>query len=207
MPVRQLLILALFLISAAAQANTLELLEALPPSPADIEEPSIDRSYRLEVVAVSIDAAAEEHASSLAPVETRAYLISLGWWETRFALNVHQRRCRSTECDAHPRYIDGKLVVWHRARSPWQFQRWGYTAPVWDSYHGADIGSTMRAARLAAKVMIRGRLACGTPAGAFTYYATGGRCRSSKFDPAPRVATWNRLIFDIRRQGGIASRP
>jgi hypothetical protein len=190
--------------------STHELLRSLPAAPSDAKEEG--RDQRLSVLADGIDLAAaratcqgyfdrercEPHWFEN-PNLLRAYLVTLGWWESKFSKRVHERRCRSYECDAW-RILNsqGELVrIIHRSRSPWQFQRWGYVAKDWDAYQGADPKSTRHAAWAAAKVISRAHRACRSHAGAFTYYATGGRCSSRHFDQAHRRAAWMlRLFFD-----------
>lgn len=214
MHLRVLLLMICLTATAAAKLPTLpsthELLRSLPPAPSDAKEEG--RDQRLAVLADGIDVAAARATCEgyfdrdtcdphwlEDPSLLRAYLVTLGWWESKFSRRVHERRCRSYECDAlRVLNSEGELVrIIHRSRSPWQFQRWGYVAKDWDAYEGSDVRSTRRAAWAAAKVISRAHRACRSHAGAFTYYATGGRCRSRKFDQAPRRAAWMlRLFFD-----------
>ena len=61
-------------------------------------------------------------------------LVTLGFWESRFALNVHKNECAKYECD--PVVRGGK--IFHRARTNWQMQYDKGIAEEWPHMLGAS---------------------------------------------------------------------
>lgn len=110
-------------------------------------------------------------------------LVNLGWWESRYALHVHQNRCRVLigECDAG------------RARSPWQLQisrqvEWRR----WMQIAGTSRAATNEAAHAAADVFAMAHARCKNMEGAIAMYATGKRCKWKR--AADRMAHYRKLL-------------
>ena len=166
----------------------LAVLLAATPHVSDRTEPPESRQERLELLADAMALAVEESVSTgrwtRAPKELGAYLLTVGQWESHWAARIHQAKCLPWECDRG------------RARSPWQFQRWGLLRDAWDRYEGADAGSTRRAARAAALVLSRARRACSSPVGVFAYYHRGTCMPSPAFRRGAenRAKTFQRLM-------------
>ena len=159
----------------------LPILLSLAPYGADHETP-IDREIRMTVIADAIAAAVTE-AEVERPREVAAMLVAAGWWESRFALHVHEGRCRVSigECDHG------------RARSPWQLHRSArMTADEWATMNGADFEATRLAALHAARTLAAARGRCGSVEGAFALYATGSSCHWS--GAAARVRLTQRIL-------------
>ena len=108
-----------------------------------------------------------------APGDLAALVVTKGWWESRYARNVHEGKCAAWECDAVKR---GGVVV-HLARTPWQFQKTAAAAPLWNVMVGTGFEETRNAAWLASVLLSRGYTACGSFRGALVWYARG-RCES-----------------------------
>lgn len=176
----------------------LEIMRGLPPAaygpkPAELLE---ERERRYARIAISID-----QASSRA-VELKKWpgtqdelvgmLVTLGWWESRFAHHVHAGKCRPKlgECDPYKR-ADGTLIA--LAATPWQLQANGIIKPrEWKRLTGTDYISTLRAAWAASRVISRARQACkgGSktwPTRAIARYARGTGCG---WRGAPKRARW-----------------
>jgi hypothetical protein len=120
--------------------------------------------------------------------ELAALLITKGWWESRFAKNVHEGKCDSNECDA-VKLRDGGVV--HRARSPWQLQRTAYSDPEWPTMVGTSFEATRDAAWAAAKVLAEGQRRCKSARGALSWYGWQ-RCEASGV--GNRLVTYERLM-------------
>jgi hypothetical protein len=178
------------------------MLHTLPPAYADIDEPN--RHERLETIAMACTQAVQL-ATCTGPYEQKktceikwnydqydllALIVTKGWWESRFALNVHQGNCRSYECDPIKMRTTGKIV--HLARTPWQFQRTAYSETYWDKMVGTDLESTRLAAYTAAIILSRGRDACKSEQGAIVWYGRG-RCRSDSRHLLNRYHTFTRM--------------
>lgn len=174
------------------------MLMSLPPAYADRQEP--DREQRMEIIAEAISHAtarascSETYALpeckpiwSKSPYRLGALLVTKGWWESRFAKNVHEGKCLPYECDAKK---IGKLVI-HMARSPWQLQRTSYTKGLWHQLEGEDFESTRNAAWVAAKILAKGMDRCHTERGALSWYAVN-RCDWSK--AGNRFLTYKKII-------------
>ena len=89
-------------------AYTLGILLSLPPAYSDQEE--INRNQRMQVIAEAIAQASHratcterfkspdcERVWPDTPQELAALLVTKGWWESRFASNVHQDHCQHIE--------------------------------------------------------------------------------------------------------------
>jgi hypothetical protein len=171
---------------------------SLPPAYADREETG--RAERMTTVANAVvevtaratcaDSYAVPRCSPIWSGDRRslaALLIAKGWWESRFARNVHEGQCRPDECDA----VKWRGQIVHRARSPWQLQRTAYSSPEWDEMVGTSYPATRAAAWAAAKVLSEGSRRCQSPRGALAWYAAG-RCTWS--GAGSRAATYERLM-------------
>lgn len=170
----------------------LSLLVSLPPAYADRYSETEDaREVRMDAIARAVhDATSKatctgrfatdtcEALWSGRPEHLAMLLVTKGWWESRYALNVHEGNCKPWECDA------GK------ARTPWQLQHTSFSAPDWDDMVGVDFESTRRAAWSAAKVLAVGMRRCHSFHGALSWYAS---TRCSWSGAANRMVTYKRL--------------
>lgn len=145
------------------------LLAGLPAYSIDRESPA-EREERMAVVAWSIAAATEEQVMlgrwpSARREELAVMLVTLGWWESRFARHVHAGMCRAHECDHG------------LARSPWQVHAGGpVSAELWGQMADDSRESTLAGARGAARLVVAARGACGSAVdGVIGTYMTG-RC-------------------------------
>lgn len=183
------------------QALLLAVLMTLPPwyQDAKKEEPSA-RAARMEVIAYGIATAVGRATCRVVkdpkckPVWLRSeeelglLLVMKGWWESRFALHIHQDKCRVKigECDAG------------RAKSPWQLQMsLSLPSKDWSRIGGVDKTSTMLAASAAAVVLVRSYGRCKTLEGAISLYATGKSCKWSK--AKDRLLYFRRLQAKARK--------
>ena len=186
--------------------SVMTLLLALPPSYADQDEQN--RSERIETIASAIAQAtsracctgayASDECSRLwagSEESLAALIVTKGWWESRFALNVHRGECKAYECDA-VKLANGTII--HRARTPWQFQRTAFSDPMWDVMVGTELEPTRNAAWTAARILSHGMKSCRNVEGAIAWYATG-RCSWSR--AKDRYATYRKLT------SLLASRP
>jgi hypothetical protein len=162
------------------------LMLALPPHHLDEESPEARRA-RLSVVGQAIDEASARATCRDAaddPSCVRQWpgneqdlgilLVTQAYWESRLALNVHEGRCRSYECDPFINPRTGRLE--HRSRSLWQLQRSSLIEEEWTGLEGVSLEATRNAAYAAAKLLGRGLRACHTVQGAISRYAGVGRC-------------------------------
>ncbi|NBZ95407.1 MAG: hypothetical protein EBR40_03085 [Proteobacteria bacterium] len=175
-------------------------LMSLEPSYGD-KEPWDVREKRMEIVAKAIDDASSKATCSDAyakdgckPAWTRSkkdlalLLVTKGYWESRFAKNVHEGKCRPYECDAHK--INGNVV--HRARSPWQVQRTGLeTADEYSKMRSSTLESTAMSAEVASRHLVMGMNRCRTIKGAISVYGGVGTCNWSGAEG--RLAFFNRI--------------
>lgn len=176
----------------------LAMLMVFPPCYRDKNEPN--RSERMATIASAIDDATARATCSepfdvpdCSPMWSRsqrelaAMLVTKGWWESRFASNVHAGRCGPEECDA----IRYNGIIVHRARSPWQLQRTSFTVDEWSKMVGTDIEATRHAAFAASKILSEGMVRCKTVQGALSWYGAG-RCMWS--GSARRHRTFRKLM-------------
>lgn len=85
-------------------------------------------------------------------------LVTKGYWESRFAKNVHEGKCKFYECDPHTNK-DGSIT--HRARTPWQMQLTSFVKKdEWDRMNGATQEATNTAAGVAARILSRAFTRC-----------------------------------------------
>jgi hypothetical protein len=135
-------------------------------------------------------------------VSLAALVWSLGYLESGYAEWVHAGRCRLHigECDARK-----ERGVWVAgAVSPWQLQRVGYAARVWDVLEGTGEWSTFVAAWTATRTIVAGRKMCQYRrpelpwlTASISAYATGGHC------DYPRAG--KRAAFVVRVEGHLRS--
>jgi len=158
---------------------------SLPPAYTDREETG--REARMRTIAEAVTQATERaccegYGESCEPIwngrpeDLAALIVTKGWWESRFALNVHEGKCKPYECDP-AKSMRGHIT--HLARTPWQFQRTGFSAPFWNDMVGTGLQPTRNAAWVAATILSRGYNACRSFEGALAWYAVG-RCNYSK---------------------------
>lgn len=137
------------------------MLLSLEPSYGDKESWEV-RTERMKVVAQAIDDASSKATCSEAYAvptcekkwagskkELAMLLVTKGYWESRFAKNVHEGKCRAKECDAI--VVSGQ--VRHLARSPWQIQRVESLVSA-DEYKLMN-SSTVEATKMSANVATR----------------------------------------------------
>jgi len=115
-------------------------------------------------------------------------LITKGYWESKFAKNVHEGKCRYNECDAYT--INGNRL--YRARSPWQIQKTGLVSKEeYIEMNNSTLESTRMSANVAARHLILGMNTCKTILGTMSIY---GGVNSCSWDGVkPRVEFYNRL--------------
>lgn len=166
------------------QYITLVLL-SLQPSYGDME-PWNERTGRMEIVAKAIDEASSKATCSgsfdVAGCERKwpgskkelaLLLVTKGYWESRFAKNVHEGKCRVYECDAHK--VNGKVS--HRARSPWQIQKTGLVTPnEYGNMKSSSQESTTLSAEVATRYLAIGMNKCKTIKGAISIYGGANSC-------------------------------
>ncbi len=137
---------------------------------------------QLETVADSIAAVANTP-------ELAAMLVTLGWYESKFATRIAEGRCKPFECDRG------------RARGVFQIhRRAGMTDAEWDGLLGTGEEPTLAAAREAARRVNAARARCRSlessqdwAAGVFSSLAGRG-CVGNFKTRAQRVATFRRLL-------------
>lgn len=158
---------------------------SMEPSYSD-KEPWDDRTQRMEIVAKAIDKAAaqatctDSHATEAckrlwpgSKRELALVLVTKGYWESRFAKNVHEGVCRPYECDASR--ANGNIV--HRARSPWQIQKTGLvTKEEYAKMKSSSLESTTMSAIAATRHLAVGMAKCHTIPGAMSVYAGVKSC-------------------------------
>ena len=161
------------------------ILLSLEPSYSD-KETWADRTARMEIIAEAI-----EDASTKATCEEKyntpdckktwtrgrrslaLLLITKGFWESKFAKNVHEGKCRAYECDAAT--VNCNKI--HRARSPWQVQRTGLVSK--DEYsmmNSASQDSTTMSATVASRYLVMGMNTCKTIEGTIAIYGGAKTC-------------------------------
>jgi len=161
------------------------ILLGLPPAYTD-NETWDERTERMEVVATAIDNAAskatcQDRYENKECVRTwtgsnkqlALLLITKGWWESKFAKNVHEGKCREFECDAIK--VGGNVI--HKARTPWQMQQTGFLRRgEWEGMVGSDLRSTAIAAIVAARILGSGLKRCKNIHGAMASYGGVKKC-------------------------------
>ena len=166
------------------QYITLVLL-SLQPSYGDME-PWSERTGRIEIVAKAIDEASSKATCSDAynvagcerkwpgtKKELALLLVTKGYWESKFAKNVHEGKCRAYECDAQK--VNGKVS--HRARSLWQIQKTGLVSPEeYGKMRTSSQESTTLSAEVATRYLSIGMNKCKTIKGAISIYGGADSC-------------------------------
>jgi hypothetical protein len=170
----------------------LAVLMSLPPAAHDTESWE-EREARMGTIASAIEDATAR-ATCDVPYDTddckprwtgdrkqlALLLVTKGFWESAFAQNVHEGRCRVFECDA-TKLRNGTIV--HRARTPWQLQRTGYVkGDEWERMVGTNQEATRTAAWVATRIITASHNRCQTTIGTIASYANG-RC---EWSGAPR---------------------
>jgi hypothetical protein len=125
-----------------------------PPNQYDTETLE-QRTVRMGTIAVSMDDTADR-ALCLGRFKTKGCkviwrgtktelalaMITRGHFESRFAQNVHEGKCKSWQCDP----IKKKGRKYFRARTVWQLHREGKSQDEWDGMIGTDMIATNMAA-------------------------------------------------------------
>jgi hypothetical protein len=100
-------------------------------------------------------------------------LVTTGYWESKFAKNVHEGKCKTYECDAYR--VNGN--VRHRARSLWQIQKTPLvTMQEYSKMNSSSLESTTMSAIVATRHLSLGMKRCNTLVGAMSMYATSSTC-------------------------------
>lgn len=177
------------------------ILLSLQPSYSDNETWS-ERTARMEIIAEAIEDASAA-ATCTGKYETSnckkvwakdkkslaLLLVTKGYWESKFAKNVHEGKCRKYECDSY--MVNGNVL--HRARSPWQIQRTGMvTKEEYSAMNSASLDSTKMSANVAVRYLANGMSLCKTISGAIAIYGGSKTCNWK--GAAPREAFYKSLI-------------
>lgn len=176
------------------------LLLSLDPSYSD-NESWIERTARMEMIATAIDDASSKATCSNEYTNSECkkiwnqnkrsialLLVTQGFWESRFAKNVHEGKCKKYECDSYS--VNGN--IFHRARSPWQVQRTGMvTKEEYEKMNAATLESTTMSANVASRYLAIGMKACNTILGTIAIYGGAGFC--SWQGAAPREAFYRKI--------------
>ena len=176
------------------------ILLSLEPSYSD-KETWDERTARMEIIATAIDDASSKATCSDKyntpgcekswPSDKKSIamlLVTKGFWESKFAKNVHEGKCRLYECDAYK--INGN--VRHKARSPWQIQRTGLVSKEeYDKMTTSSLESTTMSANVAVRYLSVGMKSCKTIRGAMSIYGGAKVCNWSGV--APREAFYKKI--------------
>lgn len=106
-------------------------------------------------------------------------LYTLAEFESGFAKNIHEGKCRTSECDPVFKILpDGtEVFVRHKARTLWQMHKSNFmTKDDWTNMVGTGFEPTMLASTIAGKELSYFKHICGTDRGALSIYATGKTC-------------------------------
>lgn len=145
-----------------------------------------EREKRVGMIAVAIDEAAArgtcveayevEGCEKVWPGSKRELamvLVATGYFESKFAKNVHEGKCKSYECDSYRRA--GQIV--HRARSLWQIQKTGLvTRDEYEKMKSMTVEGTTTSAIAATRHIAIGMKKCKTILGAFSMYSGAKVC-------------------------------
>lgn len=156
------------------KTTLLVILMALPIRGSDAA-PELEPRMRVVADAVAVASVADDWPDSRESLA--GLLVSIGYYESGYSRRIGEGRCGPNECDA-VRGADGR--IWHRARSYWQIQQ-SALVPLddWRRMVGTGPEPVRLAASTAARLLVHGRLRCGTQSGAVSLYATGKTCRWS----------------------------
>lgn len=175
------------------------ILLSLTPSYGDLETWEA-RTERMTIIAQAIDDASSKATCSdkyetssckrTWPKDKKSLallLVTKGYWESRFAKNVHEGNCRAYECDAYK--IANKIH--HRARSPWQVQQTGMvSSEEYSKMTSATLESTTISANVATRYLANGMRLCKDIPGTISSYAGAGcTWKGTK----PRLAFYNQI--------------
>jgi hypothetical protein len=131
--------------------------------------------------------------------ELAAFVIAIGWHETKFSPRLARSECRPMECD--PRRFtlpDGRKVVHHQARGTFQLHKNRLENAEWEALRGpgsydAQVKEAVKRAR-SALFMCRGKDdAIGRSFGAY-----GGKGCAMLKDSRDRVQTFERVRRSIQ---------
>lgn len=161
-----------------------------------------ERTARMEIIATAIDDASSKTTCSdkydvpgcekTWPGDKKSIamlLITKGFWESKFAKNVHEGNCRPYECDSFT--SNGRTI--HKARSLWQIQKTGLVSKEeYNQMKSATLSSTTIAANVAVRYLALGMKSCKTIRGAISIYGGARVCNWS--GAAPREAFYRRII-------------
>ena len=146
------------------------------------------RSDRMAIVAEAIDDASsratcsDKYESDKKCVRTwqkdkksiALLLVTMGYWESKFAKNVHEGKCKKYECDPS---ISADGSVYHKARSPWQIQKTGLESKEeYAKMKSASLESTTISANVATRHLVLGMKQCGSIHGAMAIYGGASSC-------------------------------
>lgn len=176
------------------------ILLSLEPSYSD-KETWEERSARMELIATAIDDASSKATCSdkydmpkcekTWPKDKKTLgllLVTKGFWESKFAKNVHDGKCRVYECDAYT--VGGK--VRHRAKSLWQIQKTGLVSSEEYAKMGLpSLESTTISANVAVRHLTLGMNTCKTISGTIAVYGGAKSCFWK--GAAPREAFYKRI--------------
>jgi len=178
-------------------AIILTVLLSLPPAQYGPPEAPKARAERLTTIARTIYRAARGAVAKKdwpgSAAELAGTLVTVGWWESRFARHIHAGKCRVRLGECDPARRRGRLVP--LARTIYQLQRTTLVAPYWKQLAGLSPLATYRASWGAARVLSLARRSCARGARwlapTLSRYATGKSCRWRKV--GPRVAWYARV--------------
>jgi hypothetical protein len=176
------------------------ILLSLEPSYSD-KETWDQRTARMELIATAIDDAASkatcsdkydvpkcEKTWSQDKKSLALLLVTKGYWESKFAKNVHEGKCRVYECDAYR--VNG--TTRHRARSLWQIQKTGLeTREEYAQMSSSSLEATTMAANVAVRHLVLGMNTCKTIPGTIAVYGGAKSCYWK--GAAPREAFYRRI--------------
>jgi hypothetical protein len=123
-------------------------------------------------------------------------LLTIGFWESRFAQNIHAGTCKPWQCDPS-RMPDGRL--YHKARSIWQLQWIRHTTRrQWLAIAGVTQVPTTEAAWIASVRLSRGYRSCRTIRGAIGVYS-GSRFQCRWPGAYKRYEFYERIVERAKR--------
>jgi len=193
------------------------ILLGLQPSYGD-KETWQERTDRMTIIAQAIDDASSRSTCSdkhdvpdckptwPSDKESLALLlVTTGYWESKFAKNVHEGKCKPYECDAI-KNLSGKTIG-HRAKTIWQIQKTPLeTREEYDKMNSSSLESTTMAAIVAIRHLALGMKKCNTTIGAMSMYATSKACIWSGAKPRDsfykelKKKTAEQLMKDVEKQ-------
>lgn len=178
-------------------AAIMGVLDKLPTHYLDTETPE-ERKVRLNTIAVSIEKAASRAVCETPFASTKyrtctpifngtkdemvVLLVTIGFWESRFAQNIHEGKCRDWQCDpvVYKDTYGRPIKTIHKAHTNWQLQYNPSISDEWKIMIGTNQSSTDAAAWASAKMLSRGYNSCGTVWGSISKYAGVRHCKWTK---------------------------